>query len=322
MAVERLDAQPADARVGLTAILGAGALGRLWAGYLPSGQTVFVPRPHANPDTLATPVQYELRRPDNSRSTRSVPWETPASLPPERLLVTTKAPDAVSALEPWMDAINHTTPVVLFQNGMGAQQAVAKRWPDHAILAAVTTEGAHQPSPAVLVHAGIGQTWIGAMTAPGNALLSDTVSVLSGTGLTVTEEPDIEHRLWNKLVINAGINPFTAILDCQNGEILHHPFYLEHIDALCLEIYRLMEAAGIKPQPPSPERIREQIEAVARATARNTSSMRADIQRGRPTEINYINGYIVDLGSQLGLELRVNQLLTEQVKTLSARQYG
>ena len=66
-------------------------------------------------------------------------------------------------------------------------------------------------------------------------------------------EHDILARLWQKLVINAGINAFTAILDCPNGEILTQPFYLQWIAPLCEEISRLLPAAGQPQQQPPPQ---------------------------------------------------------------------
>ena len=90
--------------------------------------------------------------------------------------------------------------------------------------------------------------------------------------------------------------------------------FLQWIDPLCREIATLMTAAG--QSAPSPESLRQSIEQVARATAGNTSSMRADVLAGRPTEIDYINGYLSALGQQLGIATPVNQMLTEQVKHL------
>lgn len=67
----------------------------------------------------------------------------------------------------------------------------------------------------------------------------------------------------------------------------------------------------------TPDALRERIEQVARNTAGNTSSMRADVQRGRQTEIDFINGYVAKLGKELGIETPVNQMLTERVQQLS-----
>ena len=84
---------------------------------------------------------------------------------------------------------------------------------------------------------------------------------------------------------------------------------------MCEEISRLLPAAG-QPQQ-APEDLRETIEAVARKTAANTSSMRADVKAGRTTEIDFINGYLARLGHQHGIPVQVNQMLAEQVQQLN-----
>ncbi|MBW4936628.1 ketopantoate reductase family protein [Marinobacter sp. F4206] len=295
----------------MIAILGAGALGRLWAASLPARDTAFVPRPGTSP---AGPVAYSLKGLDGAEHPVSIPWLT-ASDTPDLLLVMTKAGDTLAALQGIAGALPPTTPIVLFQNGLGSQQAVAERWPDHPVLAASTTEGANRPSPDQVVHAGAGETWVGALTDAGRPHIAAVTERLGGSGLRIHPENDILGRLWQKLVINAGINPFTAILDCPNGDIVAADFFRTHIDDLCREIAQLMAASG---QPASkPADLRARIEAVAHATAGNTSSMRSDMLQGRPTEIDYINGYLSRLGQSLGIATPVNQMLTEQVQQLS-----
>ncbi|AOY88097.1 2-dehydropantoate 2-reductase [Marinobacter salinus] len=295
----------------MIAILGAGALGRLWAASLPAGETAFVPRAGASGNS---PVDFQFQGPDGSIQDVSVPWQAlgdPVSL----LLVTTKAGDTQNALTSVMATLPGNTPVVLFQNGLGSQQAVAQRWPGHPVLAASTTEGANRPDAGTVIHAGSGQTWIGAMNEAAQPYVGPIVQQLATSGLSIHRESDILSRLWQKLVINAGINPFTAILNCANGEILTSEFYQQNIDSLCSEIAALMAANGQTKE--RPQVLRQQIETVAENTARNTSSMRSDTLAGRKTEIDFINGYLVRLGIDAGIPTPVNQMLTEQVKLLS-----
>ncbi|WP_203301079.1 ketopantoate reductase family protein [Marinobacter sediminum] len=295
----------------MIAILGAGAMGRLWAASLPADEPAFIARPGHSP---STPLSYNFRALDGTERAVTVPWLTPSQMP-ELVLVTTKAGDTLTALKGIAESLPPTVPVVLFQNGLGSQQQVAERWPERPILAASTTEGANRPSPDRVVHAGAGATWLGPMTGPANAVLANCTTALANSGLTVHPEADILGRLWQKLVVNAGINPFTALLDCPNGDILHAELFQNHIDGLCEEIASLMVAAGQPRQAPAT--LRERIETVARNTARNTSSMRSDVQNGRATEIDYINGFLVRLGRSKGIATPVNQMLAERVHHLS-----
>lgn len=300
------------------AILGAGSLGQLWAGYLPAGSTIFLDRPalsSAEAPNEPSVLEFRLEHPEGSGTDREVAVSSVTSVRPELLLVTTKAGDTLSALEQVLPCLSESVPLVLFQNGLGCQQAIADHWPNRPILAASTTEGANRPETGLLVHAGRGQTWIGALTESGRYCVEPTVRQLSSSGLVIHAETDIHQRLWDKLVVNAGINAFTAILDCPNGEILAHPFFLEHVDDLCEEIAQIMATEASDPLPAG--EIKTRIHSVATSTASNTSSMRSDRQRGRKTEIDVINGYIAERGQAAGIATPVNQMLTKRVKELT-----
>ncbi len=291
------------------AILGAGSLGRLWGGYLSGRNVAFVPRPGHY--LSGQSLRYRFQDDTANERTVTVPWLSDLSRA-SLLLVTTKAPDTLEALAGIAGQLPDQCPVVLFQNGMGSQQAAAERWPHRPVLAASTTEGANRPDPDGVIHAGRGQTWVGALTPSGGEAIAWVVEQLARSGLSVQPEHRIVERLWAKLVINAGINPFTALLDCPNGDILAAPLFLEHIDPLCQEMADLMAAEALTPATPA--ELRRQIEAVARNTSRNTSSMCSDMRNGRATEIDYINGYIAERARALGLSAPVNQMLTARVK--------
>lgn len=302
---------------GLVAILGAGSLGRLWGALLPAGTTAFITRQHG-PEKHNSDISYRFQDGHGRQYPVTVPLLDCRTEHPDALIVTTKAGDTLSALDATLPNLEQTVPVVLFQNGMGCQQAVAERWPDRPIMAASTTEGANRPDTTTTVHAGQGETWIGALTHNASPLVTSVVNQLEASGLVIHEEPEILERLWAKLIINAGINPYTAILDCANGDILDAPLFRDTIWQLCLELADVMHHEGLPPR--SPEDILSQIEAVARKTSRNTSSMCSDMRRGKPTEIDYINGYIVSQARVHDLLVPVNQMLTEQVKLRTATQ--
>lgn len=314
MASSRTSSNPSQSGVedDHIAILGAGALGRLWAAYLPAGTTGFVPR---NASALASfKLNYHLEDDEGRVHNIVRPWLTSLS-DTTLLLVTTKAGDTLGALAEIIDRLPEACPIVLFQNGLGSQQAIAERWPGRPVLAASTTEAANCPAPDRVVHAARGHTWVGALTDTAVGLSSAVIRRLARSGLEVRGEDRILERLWSKLAVNAGINPFTAILDCRNGDILSSPLYLDHIDALCEELANLITAEGLPSH--TPRELRDDIERVARNTAANSSSMRGDFQGGRATEIDYINGYVARRSRELGLAAPVNQMLADRVKALA-----
>jgi 2-dehydropantoate 2-reductase len=123
---------------------------------------------------------------------------------------------------------------------------------------------------------------------------------------------DIIERVWAKLFINVGINALTAIFNCQNGALLDLPPARAQLAEAVREAVAVAKAMGI---PIREEPLGTTLE-VCRATAENISSMLQDVRRQRPTEIDAINGAVVDLGKKLGISTRTNEQLVLKVKEM------
>ena len=173
----------------------------------------------------------------------------------------------------------------------------------------------------------VGVTTLGAtMTSPGNVIGFDQgatviqdrsgaqmlLSIFKTARLKVTEDAAIDSIIWGKLVINAAINPLTAILGIPNGKLLDSPYAMELMEQIAAEGSRVAAKLGIRLPYTNPM---QQITAVVRATALNYSSMFQDLQRGAPTEIDQINGAITQLGVQNEIPTPYNQSMIALVKS-------
>ena len=118
-----------------------------------------------------------------------------------------------------------------------------------------------------------------------------------------------------KLVANAAINPLSALYDVPNGALVDRADLRACMQRVVAEADMLLSALDAD----WPGDSLAAVEDVARATAANTSSMRADLQRGAVTEIDAINGWLVAKGARLGMEMPVNTALVERI--LRARQH-
>lgn len=292
-----------------TLILGAGSLGRLFAGYLAPvvPLTVLqrsVPASAKLAYTLITaanePRQLTLSVAATDRWRGTASW----------VLVMTKAPDTEAAIASLVPRLAPQTPIVLFQNGMGVQQAIAERYPNRPILCASTTEGANRPDDSQVRHAGRGETWVGGLTQSGRDRSTAFAERLQQAGLIANPTDDIEARLWQKLAINAGINPFTAILDCTNGQILVSPYAQSRLPRLCAEIAAIATRSGY---PMAADMLERRIRDVAQATRDNISSMLQDLRQRRPTEIDFINGYLLRQAVRYDIDAPVNRELVDGV---------
>jgi len=120
--------------------------------------------------------------------------------------------------------------------------------------------------------------------------------------------------------VNAVINPLTALLRIPNGGLLHRPQLHPLIAEIVEEVWRV--AARHKIPLPTPPELVEEVRRVCRGTASNRSSMLRDVEEGRPTEIDAINGAVVRLGRERGALAPANLALTSLVQAISAHAEG
>ena len=221
------------------------------------------------------------------------------------LLVACKAHVAQAALTPLLPALPPGTPVVLLQNGMGVDGWLCAQRPDLSMLPAITTDGVFRRDRDTLVLAGHGDTLLGTANARDEGAAQAVAATLG-----MTYAPDICLRRWHKLAMNCAINPLTARYRCCNGELLQNGDALAVMRDVCGEIAQVMQAEGL---PATADELFRLACAAAEKTAGNISSMCADVEAGRDTEIRFLNGYVVVRGQAHGLATPANAALLEEI---------
>ncbi|MBQ1783783.1 MAG: 2-dehydropantoate 2-reductase [Gammaproteobacteria bacterium] len=292
----------------LIAVLGMGALGRLYAARLAlSGTQVSPLHPRHQDD-----CNYRLTDAHGEHNLR-LRWGWPL-LPPQALLVTVKAYQVVTALTPWAPQIrNLRLPLILLHNGMGTlapcQALLGEQVP---ILLASSTHGALRDEQGHVRHTGLGATTIGHGAGPSlSPLFQQALCDLLERALPPLFWTDhIEQALWLKLAINAVINPLTALHQCPNGALAEGRF-ADQRQHLIAELAGFFSHAGIALDE---ARLTATIDATIAATAGNLSSMNRDLAAGRRTEIDAITGHLLAEARQHGLVLEQHQRLYDAIK--------
>ena len=206
------------------------------------------------------------------------------------------------------------------QNGLGNVDKLAEIFGDERVLAGVTSHGSTILGVGHVRHAGHGKIWLGPMAeaAPGGAVIknrSELAAALNRADLQTLEVEDIQTVLWRKLLANVGINALTAILQVPNGELLNLPESRKLMARAVAEAVEISQFDGVHFH--TADEI-EKVKDVCRSTAANISSMLQDVRRQKKTEINYINGAVVNLAARHGVAAPVNEVLTALVKSLEA----
>lgn len=188
---------------------------------------------------------------------------------------------------------------ITLQNGLGNKETLIRDLGIDRVSLGITTTGATLLGPG-LVRAG----GDGVISIEQNQALGPLEAVLRSSKFNLQIVDDAESLIWGKLVINAAINPLTALLRVPNGELLSRPNVRKMMGALASETAEVAEAEHVHLPFSNPV---SAVEDVARTTARNHSSMFQDVSRGAPTEIDAICGAVTRRAEFHGISTPYNR---------------
>lgn len=292
-------------------VFGAGSLGSAIGGLLADHHDVTLVGRRINVDPIVQNglnVQGVINKTVNLDASDSVQGLDP----PELLLIVTKAYSTSSVVDACADWVHEDTMVLTLQNGLGNLEQL-RAWRGQRAIGGTTTMGASLVMPGVVRIAGIGSTIIGSDMDPKAA--RSVVSAFESAGIPTTTRRDIHAQIWAKAIVNASINPLTAILRVPNGDLVRSRTLSRLMAEICFECEAVADASGVKlPWKSMYQRAR----SVARQTAGNRSSMLRDVELGRRTEIDSINGYLCRCGEEASIPTPLNEALVSIVKSLEA----
>jgi len=233
------------------------------------------------------------------------------------ILLCVKSFQVSAALNQITNKLNINAAIVLAHNGMGTineiSDAVISR---HNIYALLTTHGCLRNSPLTITHTGVGSSDLGLISGKTDHNQQKTLThILSAALPDVLHHENIKLKQWLKLAINCVINPLTAINDINNGEV-NDKIFLPMKKRILAEVVNVAKFSDINL---SLDELMQRVERVAQLTAKNSSSMRCDILAKRKSEIDYINGYIHQLGIKYDIATPENSKLWQAVKNLETK---
>lgn len=225
------------------------------------------------------------------------------------VLITVKAYDTEAALSEIEAIVERHTVVVTVQNGLGNAEKLVRAYGTRAIVG-VPVLGTTYLRPGEIRVSGLKEVVVGS-TVGQHGSAARLAAALSDCGVPSRISASIMNEVWSKVVVNASINPITALVGKENGAILRDDGLRDLSRAACLEAARAADACGIPLADDPFERVLE----IARATAGNRSSMLQDVERGRRTEIDQINGALVRAGEAMGIDMPINRALWSLVRS-------
>jgi 2-dehydropantoate 2-reductase len=223
-------------------------------------------------------------------------------------LVLVKSWQTERAAEQLAACLDEDGVALTLQNGLGNFEILQRILGKPRAAQGVTTTGATLLGPGRVREGGEGAVLIAE-----HPRLAPLVELLRSAGFEVEIAADMESVLWGKMVVNAAINPLTAILGVPNGVLLKRPHARRLMQAVAVEVAGVARARGVTLPYSDPA---AQVERVARLTGENRSSMLQDVTRGAPTEIDAINGAVVEAAEEMGLKVPITETLWHLIRAL------
>ena len=289
-------------------VLGAGAMGCLLGGLVArSGRPVaLVDVVREKVDALASGIRFSGVEGDFVIPVKAT-TDSSTMGPPDFLLFCVKAYDTRAAAAQHAHLAGPGTTVITLQNGLGNIEAISEYIKAGQLLAGTISLGANMIEPGHVHFAGRGKIDLGELDGTLSDRLERGAALFKDAGVQVEYSRDVQALLWSKLVVNVGINALTAMLDVRNGVLLELPAARDLMGRAVEEAVRVANHCGVAMNL---DEAVAHVEGVARATARNRSSMLSDVAAGRPTEVGQINGAVVERAAQHGIDTPVNEVLT------------
>jgi 2-dehydropantoate 2-reductase len=238
--------------------------------------------------------------------------------PSDIWIIATKADDVEAVAADIAPLLAPESIVMAFQNGLGAGERVARQLPrEHVLIGIAEGFGSSIPEPGHVHHNGMRLIRIGE-TAPGGMTprLLDMETLWRGAGFNVQAFSDVELMIWEKFLCNVTLSAPTAAFDVTVGELMSDAGLWRVALGCLMEAYRLGTKMGIAFHFDDPVQYVTDFAATIPAAS---PSMRLDHLAGRRSEIDVINGQVVELSSQCGLEAPYNEALCAVVRAREAR---
>ena len=302
------------------AVVGAGAVGGYFGGMLAraGARVTLIGRPaHVDVWTREGLTLHSINF--NERIAVAASTDLAAARDAELVLFCVKSLDTEDTARQLARHLGRDALIVSLQNGVDnvdVMRAAAGLDP----VAAVVYVASSMPAPGRVKHDGRGDLVIGDLPGrsgpPREAVLSRVAAWFEAAGVPCRVSSAIQADLWTKLILNAALNPISAAVRVTYGDVVALPEPRETVRQLVEECVAVARADGVA--LPDLDYV-QMVWSFAEKVGEVYSSTSQDLERGKRTEIDALNGYVVRRGAELGLATPVNQALVALVKLREAR---
>lgn len=289
------------------AIIGGGAIGMLVAAYLNKANikpVIYTRRKEQAQALNEKGLEFIKNGITTTYKVKAVPFSEGLLNDEDIILITVKQYD----LDPILDYLNRRkikSSVLFLQNGM-SHTVHLSNLQSESIYLGIVEHGVLKQSDRSILHTGEGRIKIAKYRGNFGVVVSLS-NAFNSIGFPIIMEGNWYETLANKLVVNAVINPLTALYGVRNGSLLENHFYFINMRSVFLEVVQALALTEV-------DSLWDEVISICRKTGSNYSSMYKDIENGRQTEINSILGYLLEEGEKRMVPIPMLKFLYNSIK--------
>ncbi|HET6370583.1 MAG TPA: 2-dehydropantoate 2-reductase [Nitrospiria bacterium] len=232
--------------------------------------------------------------------------------PVDLIVLAVKCYDVDQALSDIKPALGEGTSVLTLQNGVDTEERVQAEIGADRVIAGVAYITSRKEAPGVIEHFRRGKITLGEISGRKTDRLLAVYNLFVQSGIPTHLSDDIRQSKWEKLCWNATFNPLSVILNDTVGAVLDSPELLDVVRGGVREVMAVASVLGIKLS----ERVVEETITASEQFRDYHTSMYEDFNAGKETEIEYLNGLVVQQGKEKGVQTPINLTLYALVKGL------
>lgn len=230
---------------------------------------------------------------------------------------TTANDDIAENLNRNRDILKPTTRIIIFQNGFGNDEPYLRYFTSEQVFCGRVITGASRPErhiSEVTIHTDI---LLGSLQGKNPECLREIADLISKSDISCEIIREIDRYLWAKMLYNCTLNPLGAILDKTYGQLTESPYTLEIMNNIIDEIFEVINASPYETLWQSSEEYKDIFYSkLVPDTYNHYSSTHQDIQKRIPTEIDSLNGKVIQLGEKYNIDVSTNKLIYNLIKAI------
>ncbi|WP_127803215.1 ketopantoate reductase family protein [Hydrogenophaga sp. NH-16] len=292
------------------AVLGAGAVGCFYGGMLARAghRVTLIGRPQHVQVFETQGLRMQTQTFDETVKVHAN-TEASAVAGADLVLFAVKSPDTEAAGAQMREHLKPGALVLCLQNGVDNAERLRAVLPGVQVAAAVVYVATEMAGPGHLRHHGRGELVIEPSTA------SERVAqALAAAGVPTEISDNVRGALWAKLILNCAYNALSAVGRIAYGELVQQPGVKDTMRDVVAECRAVAAADGVT----LPGDVDAAVRRIAETMPSQYSSTAQDLMRGKPSEIDHLNGHVVRRGEALGVPTPANRVLWAVVKLVEA----